>query len=116
MFTDRFSAMIESAFIDRRNRDLLNVTGIVRATNCVIGNDIETQVAGINLVVGDSYTNNVVSILTITRDEYDRLIRNPANRSGVGMKLYMYQMIKDRGLIPAFYEAAKKTNMDRYLR
>ena len=50
-------------------------------------------------------------IFKLTREEYNTKIASPASLTNVSRNLFVFQYIKDNGLLPSFYKAAKELDL-----
>ena len=50
-------------------------------------------------------------LFKLTREQYNTKIATPSNLTNTSRNLFVFQYIKDNGLLPTFYRAAKELDM-----
>ena len=51
------------------------------------------------------------NIFKLTRDEYNRKFATPSSLTNTSRNLFIFQYMKDNGLLPSFYKAAKELKL-----
>lgn len=101
MYNNKFQRMAELA--RDLDNDYWNVFQFIKARTVGNNEDVELYVS--------RYSGEGEKVCWMPRFDWNDLISRPADRAGVQAKFFMYQYLLDRGLMPKFYEGAKKQNL-----
>lgn len=100
MYADRFGSMVDDCYY--HNREYYAVANFLKASTKV-REDGTTDIA--------LHVNSPSEVLAVmTREDWDRIIMKPSNRFNGYRPFFMYQYIKDLGLMPKFLKLCKERN------